>query len=174
MAKPEDKTILVVDDEEDVREYLSTVLEDVGFNVVTAQDGNQALERLKEKTPDFISLDLVMPGKSGMRFLHDMRRNKDWACIPFVVVTAHANDELGKDDLQDILENGASSRPNVYLEKPVKPERYVRLICDRLGVELDQSGEALIVDDLRNQAASLLKGASREQLENVISVLKKS
>ncbi len=173
MAKPEEKTILVVDDEEDVREYLSTVLEDVGFKVVTAQDGNQALERLKEKTPDFISLDLVMPGKSGMRFLHDMRRNKDWACIPFVVVTAHAHDELGKDDLQDIIDNKASSGPNVYLEKPVKPERYVRLICERLGVELDRSGEELIVDDLRSQAAGLLKGAGREQLEKAIAVLKK-
>jgi DNA-binding response OmpR family regulator len=79
MAKPEDKTILVVDDEEDVREYLSMVLEDVGFRVLTSEDGNKALEQLKKEVPDFISLDLVMPGKSGMKFLVEMRRNKAWA-----------------------------------------------------------------------------------------------
>ena len=44
MSRPEDKTVLVVDDEEDLREYLSTVLEDAGFNVVTAADGEAAAE----------------------------------------------------------------------------------------------------------------------------------
>ena len=72
MAKPQDKTILVVDDEPDIVMFLSTALEEAGFNVVTAADGNEALERVKEATPDFISLDLVMPGKSGIRFFHEL------------------------------------------------------------------------------------------------------
>ena len=69
MTRPEDKTILVVDDEEDIREYLSTVLEDAGFNVVTAADGQEALERVETTIPDFISLDLVMPKKIGYQVL---------------------------------------------------------------------------------------------------------
>jgi CheY-like chemotaxis protein len=69
MARPEDKTVLVVDDEEDVREYFAMALEDAGFNVLRAANGNEALERIREKTPDFISLDLVMPEKSGIRLL---------------------------------------------------------------------------------------------------------
>ena len=82
MAKPHEKTILVVDDEDDVREFLSTVLEDNGFEVVTAADGTEALTRVEETSPDLISLDLVMPNKSGMRFLHDLRRRQQWRRPP--------------------------------------------------------------------------------------------
>ncbi len=92
MTKPEEKTVLVVDDEEDVREFLSTVLEDAGFNVVTAADGVEALERIKEKVPDFISLDLVMPKKSGIKFLYELRHNKEWIKIPVVIVTHEARE----------------------------------------------------------------------------------
>ena len=173
MAKPEEKTILVVDDEEDVRDYLSTVLEDAGFKVITAGDGLLALEKLKEQIPDFISLDLVMPNKSGMRFLREMRRTKAWSNIPFVIVTAHAHDDLGREDLNDILSNMTVSGPNIYLEKPVAPEHYVRLICERLGVELAQSPEDIAIDDLRRELANLVKGAGPDQLKQAIRALKK-
>jgi len=95
MTKPEDKTILVVDDEDDVRNYFAEVLLDAGFNVVTAADGEEALDKIKEQKPDFISLDLVMPKKSGIKFLYELRHNKLWANIPVVIVTAHAHDKLG-------------------------------------------------------------------------------
>ena len=57
MERAEDKTILVVDDEPNVRQYLMTVLQDAGFNVVTAGDGVEALEMIKRSIPDFISLE---------------------------------------------------------------------------------------------------------------------
>ena len=77
MIKPEDKTILVVDDEPDVRTYLTMVLQDAGFNVMSASDGNEALAMVNEQKPDFISLDLVMPNKSGIRFYHELRKKKE-------------------------------------------------------------------------------------------------
>ena len=58
MPQAEEKTILVVDDEPDVRQYLEMVLRDAGFRVVTAGDGEEAMEKIREKKPDFISLDL--------------------------------------------------------------------------------------------------------------------
>ena len=93
MQRAEDKTILVVDDEPNVRQYLMTVLQDAGFNVVTAGDGEEALEMIKNRIPDFISLDLIMPKKSGHKLLHELRRNKQWSRIPVLIVTAHAQDE---------------------------------------------------------------------------------
>ena len=69
MDKAENKTILVVDDEPDVRQYLAAVLEDAGFNVKMASDGQEALELIRQEPPDFISLDLIMPRKSGHKLL---------------------------------------------------------------------------------------------------------
>ena len=139
MAKPEDKTVLVVDDEEDVREYFAMALEDAGFNVQRAENGNVALERIKEKSPDFISLDLVMPEKSGIKLLYELRQHKEWKRIPFVVVTAHARDDAGRGDLQEILSDKTFSGPQMYLEKPVEAEQYVAFICEQLGVEYEAS-----------------------------------
>lgn len=65
MTRAEDKTVLIVEDEPDVRLFLQTVVEDAGFNVMTAADGEEALKRAREKKPDFISLDLILPRKSG-------------------------------------------------------------------------------------------------------------
>ena len=96
MAKPEDKTILVVDDEDDVRNYLKTALEDAGFNVNTATNGKEALEQVEKQRPDMISLDLVMPEHSGFEFYQKLQRNKEYKNIPTLIVTGHAHDELGK------------------------------------------------------------------------------
>lgn len=173
MARPEDVTILVVDDEEDARDYLATVLEDAGFNVVLAVDGNDALDKVKQSQPQFISLDLVMPGKSGIRFLHELRRNKQWAKIPFVIVTAHASDDEGREDLQDILAGKTFSGPGLYLEKPVKPDQYVRFICDQVGVEYE-AGEAeeQSRESLRAELNRLMDSADPNDLEQAIRALK--
>lgn len=172
MPKPEERTILVVDDEEDAREYLATVLEDAGFNVVLAGDGNDALEQVRRSPPDFISLDLVMPGKSGIRFLHELRRNREWAKIPFVIVTAHASDDMGRDDLQDILARKTVSGPGFYLEKPVKPEEYVKLVCQKTGVEHAASEDVDRTEAMRSELQRLLRGAGQAGLEEAIRALK--
>ena len=173
MPKPGDKTVLVVDDEEDVREYLSMALEDAGFNVVSAADGNAALERINEKVPDFISLDLVMPGKSGIKLLYELRRHKEWRHIPFVIVTAHARDDLGKGDLEEILSQKTFSGPQIYLEKPVKPDQYVGFICEQLGVEYKNAPASTDSEELRDELQQLLKGAGSDKLSELARLLKK-
>jgi CheY-like chemotaxis protein len=173
MARPEDKTVLIVDDEQDVRDYLSMILEDAGFNVVTAVDGADALERIEEQIPDFISLDLVMPNKSGIKLLHELRRKREWAGIPFVIVTAHARDDLGREDLADILSNKVFSGPSVYLEKPVTPERYVGFVCQQLGIEHEEVGAAAADDDMRDQLKRLIDSADPADLARAMEALKK-
>lgn len=174
MTKPEEKLVLVVDDEEDVREYLAMALEDAGFRVERAADGNEALEKIKERIPDFISLDLVMPGKSGIKLIHELRRHKVWRKIPFVVVTAHARDDLGKGDLKEIMSQKTFSGPNVYLEKPVEPGQYVSFISSQLGVECDMDSESGSKDeDARETLQKLIESADPEKLAEAIRVLKK-
>ena len=111
MAGPEDKTVLVVDDEPNVRLYLQAILEDAGFKVVAAADGEEALDIIRQKKPDFISLDLVMPRKSGHKLLYELRKDSVLSKIPVLIVTAHAKDEMGQKDLDDLLENRVMSGP---------------------------------------------------------------
>ncbi len=172
MARPEEKTVLVVDDEEDIREFLSTVLEDVGFNVVTAADGVEALERVETSIPDFISLDLVMPHKSGLRFLHDLRRRQEWRDIPVAVVTSHAHDDLGKRDFTDIFSGEVIDGPQFYMGKPVDPDRYVSVICEKLGVDVEEDRIQTDSAKLRSELHRVVDDADPSRLAEMLKLLK--
>ena len=171
MEQARDKTILVVDDEPDVREYLKTVLEDAEFKVVTAADGVEALEMIHREKPDFISLDLIMPRKSGHKLLYELKRDKDLSRIPVLIVTAHARDELGKDNLEDLLSNRVMSGPGTYLEKPVNPLSYVRSVQRALGIEESEETEDKL--SLRGELQQELQGADADALRQALEALKK-
>ncbi len=173
MAKPSDFLTLVVDDENDIRAYLSVALEDAGFRVATASNGREALEAVKRERPAFISLDLVMPGGSGIAFLHELRRHREWNSIPVMVVTGHAQDDLGRADLAKALEGSLLSGPQTYLEKPVTPVSYVAAVCHTLGLEPPAPAPA---DDsaLRSEVTQLLRDAPKEKLAKFLALLKDS
>ena len=171
MQRAEDKTVLIVDDEPNVRQYLATVLRDAGFTVVTAADGAEALRIIENNPPDFISLDLIMPKKSGHKLLHELRRSKQWSRIPVLIVTAHAQTELGKGDLQDLLDNAVMSGPGTYLEKPVNPLMYVRSIQRALGIEESEATTDKIT--LKEQLQDSLQNASPEALREALEALKR-
>ncbi len=170
MARPEDKTILVVDDEPDVRHYLAAILEDAGFTVQTAGDGEQALAMIQRQPPDFISLDLIMPRKSGHKLLYELKKDPALARIPVLVVTAHARDELGSGNLKDLLDNAVMSGPGTYLEKPINPLSYVRSIQRALG--LDESADAEDRLSLKDELQKSLQGASADALRRALEAVK--
>jgi len=167
MARAQDKTVLVVDDEPNVRDYLAQILRDAGFNVITACDGHEALELIQQQRPDFISLDLVMPKKSGHKLLYEIRKDKELSRIPVAIVTAHARDELGRSDLEDVMENRVISGPGLYLEKPVKPLDYVRCVQRALGIEETEDDEERInlQEELKQHLATAEPHALRRALE---------
>ncbi len=167
MERPSDKTVLVVDDEPDVREYLAQILRDAGFAVRTASDGDEALDLIRQQPPDFISLDLVMPGKSGHKLLYELRKDHALSRIPVLIVTAHARDELGRAELEDIVESRVISGPGVYLEKPVKPLDYVRCVQRALGLEESPGDDDRITlqDEVRRQLTQAEPHALRRALE---------
>ncbi len=171
MKNSYNKTVLVVDDEEDVRNYLKSALVDNGFNVVSASDGIEALEVMKKETPDLISLDLVMPRHSGMKFYHDLQKNRQWAKIPVLIVTGHARDDLGKVDFDTMMMQG----PGVYLEKPVKPENYILKVCQLLTLEPPAGILSTEQDDAENLKQELMKNlqqADKEALQKALDALK--
>ena len=166
-------TVLVVDDEEDGRCFLVDILEDAGFNVMSACDGAEALERVKKKEPDLVSLDLVMPKMSGLKFYRYIQKNKDRAGIPVVVVTAHARDEFGKADLDKIRAAKSESGTMVVVEKPIEPISYVNAIRRVLGMDEIVSEETSEKDVLRVKLREKMKTADRKTLEDALKILEK-
>jgi len=172
--RPEDITVLIVDDEADITNYLGTVLTDAGMNVLIANDGDEALDVLKSQVPDLISLDLVMPGKSGIRVLMELRKNRDLSRIPVIIVTAHARDPKVQRDLTETLADSTMVGPSLYLEKPVTSQSYLKSICDILGVEAGIEG-LMFADSgesMRDEARQLLDNADAATLEAVLGRLR--
>ncbi len=95
--QPSSPYILVVDDEEDIREIISTVLELEGIPVLTAQNGRDALNKLKQTTqpPALILLDLMMPEMDGFGFIENLRQGEvpHAKSAPIIVVTAFSQKE---------------------------------------------------------------------------------
>lgn len=164
MANEPKKTVLVVDDEDDVRNFLKAALTEAGFNVILASDGFEALDAVEKFAPDLISLDLVMPKKSGVKFYHDLTKNKKWSKIPIIIVTGHARDDLGKSDLRELTMSG----PGIYLEKPVKPHNYIAAIKKLLGLETtpdeDESAEQV---RMQNELKNIIDNADPDTLRKL-------
>jgi CheY-like chemotaxis protein len=166
------KTILVVDDEPDVQRYLATLLDDAGFAVLIASDGEEALEIIKAHKPDLISLDLIMPKKSGQKLLYELRKDRSLSRIPVLVVTAHARDELGKGSLEELLDTGVISGPGTYLEKPVNPLTYIRSVQRALGIE-EIEEETTTRINLKGELEESLRGASSDALRRALAAVRR-
>ena len=83
-----DKDILIVEDEQDLSDLLMDVLETEGHTARTAGNGLEALSRIKERRPQLILLDMMMPVMDGWQFIERLRANEEWTDIPVVVMTA--------------------------------------------------------------------------------------
>jgi len=170
MDEANKKTVLVVDDEKDVVTYLSAALKSAGFKVIAAGDGFEALELVKQNAPDLISLDLVMPKRSGAKFYHELTKNKKWAKIPVLIVTGHARDDLGKADLRSLVMSG----PGIYLEKPVKPDNYIASVKKLLGIDIgDEEREIADKVELQSSLKTLIDDADADTLARIKEMLKK-
>ena len=104
-ADPSRRRILVVEDEEDIRDLLYYNLSREGFRVSVAEDGVQALEKIRQEPPDLLLLDLMLPGLDGLELTRRLRREARTAHMPVVMLTAKKEDvdrivglELGADD----------------------------------------------------------------------------
>lgn len=128
MKENNKKTILVVEDEDDVMAYLVTFFEDNGYNVVTATNGKIGFEKAKVDHPDLISLDISMPEESGVRMyrnLHDTAATKE---IPVIIITGVASEFKG------FLESRKQvSPPAGYFEKPIDREAVLEKINEILN-----------------------------------------
>ncbi len=167
MKKDNPLTVLIVDDEKDVVRFLSMALEDNGFRVITASSVVEAFNTLRQQTPDLISLDVVMPGGSGLKLQREMKKNEKWSKIPILIVTGHARDDLGKTDFNEMTMSG----PGVYLEKPITAEKYIAAVKKILGLS-ENEPDTLSQSPLKDEVKSLIESSDPETLKEILKMIK--
>lgn len=122
------KKILIVDDDNDIVSYLSALLIDNGYSVVTAFNGKECFEKAKSEKPDLITLDITMPYESGVRAFRDLQEDSDTQNIPVIIITGVSND----------LEKFIKARkqvdpPMAYFDKPVDRVKLIEKIKEIIG-----------------------------------------
>ena len=170
MSLASEKRILVVDDEPDVRNFLAACIEDAGFQVETAVDGVDALEKVREDPPDLMTLDMVMPRKSGLKVIKELRAEDKFKNLPIIVITAHARDEFGSEDIKNFNAFASGLRPRVTMEKPVTPEKLVGAICKMLEVTPVEAKPAQQDSDAQ-AIMNMLKNSDPEKLKKIRDML---
>jgi DNA-binding response OmpR family regulator len=97
------KKILIIEDDQFLRELISRKLEQENFSIIEAADGEEGMRQLKEETPDLILLDLILPGIDGFEFLTRIKQDPKLASIPVIILS-----NLGqKEEIEKGLKLGA-------------------------------------------------------------------
>ncbi|OHB69928.1 MAG: hypothetical protein A2V70_02420 [Planctomycetes bacterium RBG_13_63_9] len=122
------KTILVVDDDPDAREFLTTVLEDNGFATTTAKDGAEAIAAIEQAVPDLVALDITMPEKSGVAVYRKLKEDDRLKSVPVIIVTGIS------DDFKTFISTRRQvPPPEGYISKPVDHDAFLSMVRDLLA-----------------------------------------
>ena len=122
------KTVLVVDDDPDALEFLTTVLQDNGFTATTAKDGTEAITMIEQAPPDLVALDITMPEKSGVAVYRKLKEDDKLKDIPVIIVTG-----ISDDFKKFISTRRQVPPPEGYISKPVEVERFLSMVRSLLA-----------------------------------------
>jgi CheY-like chemotaxis protein len=138
--------ILVVEDSDESIAYMSEILEEHGYQYAVAQDGKAAMDAMRNKRPDLVLLDIMMPRKSGISVFQQMKRDPNLDKVPVVFVTGASevtgvemktgqekprqtyDDDLAREFGLQLREQLSGLKPDGFLEKPVEPARLISAI----------------------------------------------
>ena len=128
------KTVLIVEDELDMRIFLSTLLETSGYQPIITRDGHEGLLKAKDVCPDLIILDVMMPGEGGVQMYRQLKTDKTLCDIPVIMLSAVTRKTFAhylnmvnarlKDTIPD---------PDAYIEKPPEAEDLLKMTTTLIG-----------------------------------------
>jgi sulfite reductase subunit B len=167
----QEKSVLIVDDEPIVRESIRDWLKDAGYNVYTAESGEEALSLIEKQDFSIMVLDIRLPGKTGIKVLTEVKAQRPW--IKSIIITAYPSAET----TAEARKLGAID----YLIKPVNPDNLERLIRETLGEAVAGKAKAEVVSTTAikppaPKAAPVAKKAfaiTKENLRSMIASLAK-
>ena len=125
---------LVVDDESEIRQLLTTMLTMLGYHAFKAKDGLDALEKIPECQPDILILDVMMPGMDGLTLCRKLRSETTTAELPIIMLSGKAH--------QEAIQEGLDAGANRYLLKPTGLDELTRSITEVLGEAADPRATA--------------------------------
>lgn len=134
------RTAVVIDDEVDLTNFLTAILEEHGFEVRAANDATEGEELIRERAPDIVLLDLMMPGRSGVQLFSRLRKGEATHQIPVVMVTG-IKERLGID-WGKFAEELKSRKPEGFVEKPIEAEKVMAVVNGVLS-GVDRGGQVL-------------------------------
>lgn len=121
--------IMIIEDEPDIRVYLSTALEDNGYTVVTADEGDSVIHLVNKKKPDLVILDIMMPKRSGISIYRELRKCDQTSDIPIVLMSGMvpAKDFM-TSGFRNLINDEMIPLPEGFIEKPVRLDELFTLI----------------------------------------------
>ena len=121
------KKVLIIDDEKDMRVYLEALFRKEGFETATAENGEEGLWLAEANRPDLITLDVLMPKKSGVKAYRGLRSSNATKGIPIIVLT-------GLTRLDDFFGDlGEHPQPDALVEKPIDRDTFIKEVERLIG-----------------------------------------
>jgi CheY-like chemotaxis protein len=148
---PQDKEVLIVDDSEESVVFLSEILEEHGYPYRVARNGREAMKAMRERRPDLVFLDVMMPQKGGIAVYQEMKRDPDLQEVPILIITGASEatgvdimtgEEKPKESYADdftrryginVREQLQGLTPEALIEKPIDPKVIGEKIKQVLG-----------------------------------------
>ena len=148
--------VLIADDEPDILEIISFNLDAEGYDILTATNGNEAIEKAKNNRPDLIILDVMMPGKNGFEVCKLLRMNPAFKDTIIIFLTAL------NDDSTEIkgLENGGDD----YINKPISPKVLVSRVNAHFRRIIRENGSLLQIGDLIIDREKYIVTSGKEEI----------
>jgi len=156
--------VMIVDDEEGIRETLSGILEDEGYESITASSGEEAVKKAKETTPDVVLLDIWLPGMDGIATLKELKENHP--AVPVIMISGHANIEIAVK----------ATKMGAYdlLEKPLSIGKVLLAVVralEKRGLELENR---MLRENLLKKCRMIGESAKIKQLKEQITMAAQS
>jgi CheY-like chemotaxis protein len=128
-SRASDRRVLVVDDNQDIRELILFILRDAGLTAISAANGDQAIALLELHPVDLVLLDVMMPGKNGLQILSEIRQSPHpaTAALPVILISA-------KSQTTDV-DRGLALGANSYIIKPFTADALLKVISTELDLE---------------------------------------
>ena len=129
------KKVLIVDDEQSILIYLTTVLEDSGYATCSAIDGQGGLAAAREERPDLVCLDVMMPKHSGVSLYEQIRRDPQLRSVPVMFISAYNRIRDLRDPVafRKMIPDTTIPEPDLCMEKPIKVPEFLAAVAELTG-----------------------------------------